>query len=219
MASPVVVSRIQNRRGLQSQFNAGPGTLYPNGYNGVGGYGSLPGFDSTNYPNVLLPGELALCTDTRRTFLGNINGEFIELSAPVTGDIVLSPTVVVLPPVGTFTVIPELTYTATPFMTFLYDLTDSLSADWNVIGTTFSRNGQLQVTATAYFVGVPNPPFPTPTPVTLSDTGTEINTVLPNSITFRAQYDISHTNIEIMYMHDFAGSLTFSTSTIKWLPF
>src|SRR5271165_5499288 len=36
MAEPVVVSRIQNRRGLQADFNA----LYPPGYQGTGGFES-----------------------------------------------------------------------------------------------------------------------------------------------------------------------------------
>lgn len=76
MAAPVVVSRIQSRRGTQAQFDA----LYPLGYSGIGGYGSLPGFNSTNYPNVLMPGELALCTDTRRVFLGNLNAEYLEFA-------------------------------------------------------------------------------------------------------------------------------------------
>ena len=83
MASPVVVSRIQNRRGTQVQFDA----LYPVGYTGIGGYGSLPGFNVTNFPDVLLPGELAFCTDTRRLFIGNINGEYTEVGgggAPAT---------------------------------------------------------------------------------------------------------------------------------------
>jgi hypothetical protein len=75
MASPVVVSRIQNRRGTQAQFDA----LYPVGYTGIGGYGSLPGFNATNFPDVLLPGEVAFCTDTRRFFIGNINAEYTEV--------------------------------------------------------------------------------------------------------------------------------------------
>jgi len=84
MTSPVVSSRIQNRRGTQDQFNGVSG-IYPDGYDGVGGYGSQPGFDITNYPNVLQPGEIALCTDTRRTFVGNLNGSYVELAAGVGG--------------------------------------------------------------------------------------------------------------------------------------
>jgi len=70
MASPVTVSRIQNRRGTQAQFNA----LYPPGYTGTGPV------NINLYPNILMPGELALCTDTRRVFLGNLSGEYIELA-------------------------------------------------------------------------------------------------------------------------------------------
>lgn len=77
MASPVVVTRIQNRRGTQAQFDA----LYPPGYTGVGGYGSIVGFNATNFPDVLLPGEMAFCTDTRNVFLGNVNAEYVQLSA------------------------------------------------------------------------------------------------------------------------------------------
>ena len=162
MSTPVVVSRIQNRRGTQSQFNGsyvppGPGPIYPTGYNGIGGFGSVSGpliattstsgtgsvatvsfaaatylenspigssvtitgvtpvgyngiwtvtassgtsvsfasattgvqtvagtitrpYNSINYPSVLLAGELALCTDSGRVFMGNINGEYLEIS-------------------------------------------------------------------------------------------------------------------------------------------
>lgn len=204
MASPVVVSRIQNRRGQQSQFDL----LYPPGYTGVGGYGSLPGFTSTNFPDVLLPGEIAFCTDSRRTFIGNTNGEYVELSPaapppPPLGPLTLLPLILQLPPVGVFTTIPALTYTATPFFTLLYDLTDNLSPDWNSVGTNFSRNGTLQLT----IVG---------TTPTLTDSGTEINLTL-NTISFQAVYSAG--NINIQYMHNFAGNLTLSSTSIIWLPF
>lgn len=74
---PVTVTRIQNRRGTYSQFLA----LYPIGYNGVGGFDSVPGYTPTAYPNVLQPGELALCTDNRKMFMGNLNGEYIQVGA------------------------------------------------------------------------------------------------------------------------------------------
>jgi hypothetical protein len=211
MATPVVVTRIQNRRGTQAQFDA----LYPPGYTGIGGFGSLPGFTLANFPGVLVSGELALVTDTRRMFMGNINGEYIELdSATSLNSIDLLPIVITLPPAAVFTVIPSLTYAATPFTKILYDITDSVNPDWNIVGTDFSRNGQLEITAVDYFLPVwPNEP------VTLTDTGTEINLVSPNQISFIAQYDLTQTLIEILYMHDFAGSLTFSSASIKWLPF
>jgi len=207
MASPVVVSRIQNRRGLQSQFDA----LYPPGYNGIGGYGSQPGFDATNYPDVLLPGEMALCTDSRKMFIGNINAEYVELAEANAGALDLPPVVIQLPPVGVFTTIPALTYQATPFFTLLYDLTDDLSPDQNVPGTDFSRNGTLQITAIKYIAAPPA--------ATLTDSGTEINNALPSTISFIAEYDGTNTLIEIKYMHDFPGNLTFSSSSIIWQPF
>ena len=108
--TPVVVSRIQNRRGFQTDFN----NLYPSGQPGTG-------------PNVLQPGELALCTDTGRVFMGTvvngINGYYIELTAGGGGSLPpgaleLTPVVVSLPPAATWT--SMLTpFTPTPFFTML----------------------------------------------------------------------------------------------------
>lgn len=199
--APVVVSRIQNRRGTQSQFHG----LYPAGYAGVGGFGSLPGFDITNYPNVLMPGELALCTDSRRTFIGNLNGEYLELAEDISGGgILLGPLEVSLAPAASFTVIPALTYLATPFTDFFYSITDSASADWNTVGVNFSRNGTLTITAIS-------------TSATLTDTGTEINTLVPDNISFIAT--LVGSNIQISYMHNFPGNLNFNTSSVKWRAF
>lgn len=78
---PVTVTRIQNRRGTYSQFL----NLYPVGYSGVGGFNSIPGYTAAAYPNVLQPGELALCTDNRKMFMGNLNGEYIEVGAGTGG--------------------------------------------------------------------------------------------------------------------------------------
>jgi len=202
--APVVVSRIQNRRGTQSQFDG----LYPPGYSGVGGYNSgsyNPAFTPTNFPNVLMPGELALCTDSRRTFMGNLNGEFLELAENIAGSgLQLGPLEVTLPPVSTFTVIPSLTYLATPFTDFFYSITDSASPDWNTTGVTFSRNGILTITAIS-------------TSAVLTETGTEINTQVPNDISFIAT--LTGTNIQISYMHNFSSNLNFSTSSIQWQAF
>lgn len=239
MASPVVVSRIQNRRGTQVQFDgyvyspSGPNSVYPNGYNGIGGYNNFPNFNSTNYPNVLLPGELAFCTDSRRIFLGNLNGEYVEVAevSPLPEEF-LKPSIWVLPPSATFvpvtTTVPgpppgflpitiNLEYQATPFFNIIYDITDSMLPDWNSVGINFSKNGELKITAVADFAPIPNPPFPDITSVTLTDTGTEINLVQPADIQFIAQYN--GTNIQILYKHDFAGPLTLSVNTIAWLPF
>ena len=223
MASPVVVSRIQNRRGTQDQFNGLTG-IYPNGYDGIGGYnppGTGPvGYTSSTYPNVLMPGELALCTDSGRVFMGSVNGTYIEITKPIipiSNNITLQPLTLVLIPVAIPTVIPALSYAATPFFSLLYDITDNLNPDWNLPGTNFSKNGEIQITGVLpAFPPIPNPPFSPIVPVTLSDTGIEVNTTAFD-ITFTAQY--SGINIEIMYTHNFPGSLIFNTSSIIWLPF
>ena len=218
MSTPVTVTRIQNRRGTQDQFNA----LYPVGYNGIGGYGSIVGFTSDAYPNVLLPGEIALCIDSRNAYIGNVNGEYVPFSTGSSSANLadLTPLVVHLAPAGSFTVIPALTYSTTPFNTILYDITDSIDANWNLPGSNFSRNGRLEITATSTFSSVPAiPPYPPVTPVTLNDIGTEINLVYPNSIDFIAQYDVTTSNIEILYTHNFSGTLTFSTTSISWVAF
>lgn len=197
MASPVTVSRIQNRRGTQAQFDA----LYPPGYTGVGPV------DINIWPNILMPGELALTTDTRRIFLGNLTGEYLEIETATGGGILLGPLVIQLPPAGIFTPIPQLDYLPTPFFTLLYDITDSLSPDQNVVGTTFSRNGEMKITAVTDFG---------PGSVSLSDTSIDVNTTLFD-ISFSADYN--GPVIEISYMHNFLGNLTLSSSTILWLPF
>jgi len=196
MASPVTVSRIQNRRGTQAQFDA----LYPPGYTGVGPV------NINLYPNILMPGELALATDTRRIFLGNLNGEYVEL-ASVGAGILLSPLVISLPPVGIFTVIPELTFISTPFFNILYSITDSLNPDWNTVGTTFSRNGEMKITAATFGGGT----------VSLTDSSVDVNNTIYD-ISFTADYNVIP-SIEISYMHNFPGNLTFSSGTILWLPF
>ena len=200
MSSPVVVSRIQNRRGVQADFDA----LYPVGYTGIGGC------DINVYPNILLSGELALCTDSRRVFLGNLDGEYVEIPIVLGGGIFLPPLVVILPPVGVFTTIPELDYLPTPFFTLLYSLTDTVLPDWNTVGSNFSKNGELKITA------IDNE---TPVRATLTDTGTEIN-LTANDISFMVEYVNSPSqHIAITYKHDFSSDLTFSTSTISWVPF
>lgn len=274
MANPVVVSRIQNRRGTQDQFDA----LYPPFFNGTSGYGGVfnqtpidnvttsasgtvvtvltdgskypvgtnitidgvvpstyngefvvtstsptqitfassasgsitvpgtlyPTYNSTLFPNVLLPGELALCTDSRRVFVGNLNGGFVEMSLEIpTNDIQLLPIVLTLPPNA-----PNwnsvISFPATPFFSLLYDLTDNPNPNWNSTGVNFSKNGKLEITATT-------------TLAQLSDSGTEINNSLPADINFKA--DLVGPNIEISYRHDFPYSLTFSSGSVHWLPF
>jgi len=203
MAAPVVVSRIQNRRGTQAQFDA----LYPVGYTGVGGYGdpNFPGFDSTNYPNVLLPGEIALCTDTRAIFIGNLNAEYVSVGFDGTlEDLIFIPAMFILPPSATFVPLTGagIYYAPVPFFTIEYSATDSNVANWNSIGDSFSRNGELRITALA-------DPY-----TTLTDIGAEINLTSSN-ISFQSVY--SGGAIELQYMHDFPGPIIFSTATIQWV--
>lgn len=222
MTSQVVVSRIQNRRGTQTQFDGypysslGPNSLYPVGYTGIGGYGSFPTFDAINYPSVLMPGELALCTDTRRLLMGNINGEYIEVTTdqPMY-DIVLTPLVTQLPPSPlTYSTILPLTYSPRPFFTLLYSLVDVITTNPNQVGNSFSKMGELKISATVDFAPIPNPPFQPLLPVTLMDTGTEVNATAFD-INFKTEYDLFG-NIQIMYTHNFPTSLSFSTSSIIW---
>ena len=153
--------------------------------------------------------ELALCTDSRRIFLGNENGEYVEIPIIFSGGLFLPPMTISLATAGSFTYIPELDYSPTPFFTLLYDLTDdTLMEDWNTVGTNFSKNGELKITA------INNEP----PDASLTDTGTEINLTPLYDISFKAVYNsapIPH--IEIWYTHNFPGNLTFSTSTISWI--
>ena len=211
MASPVTVSRIQNRRGTQAQFDA----LYPPGYTGVGPV------NINLWPNILMPGELALCTDTRRIFLGNLTGEYVEIASVLGGGILLAPLVIQLPPTVVFPAPPifvpinpsggfveSLDYLATPFFTLLYDITDNTAnPDWNTVGTSFSRNGEMKITAATFGGGT----------VSLTDSSVDVNNTVYD-ISFTADYN-SPATIEISYSHNFPGSLTFSSSTILWLPF
>jgi len=218
--APVVVSRIQNRRGTQDQFNA----LYPVGYNGIGGYGDpdFPGFDSTSYPNVLMPGELALCTDSRKIFMGNINAEYVQLTTEVGDGIALNPITWVLEPVGVFTPVQRkiifpaletitLEYRSTPFLDILYSLTDNPSPDWTLPGNNYAKNGTMNITSIDVPAGF----------ASLSDAGTEINNYPARSVSFIAQYEynILGSKIQILYKHDFPVNLTLNISTIQWLPF
>ena len=198
MASPVVVSRIQNRRGTQSQFDM----LYPPGYYGVGGYGSIAGFTPVAYPNVLAPGELALCTDSRKVIVGNLNGEYVTLLTGATAGIELIPVTVELSP-GTAN-ISALTYSTTNFFTILYDIADVAGAGRP--GVNFSRNGEMKITCLA-----------PPGPANLVDSSSSINLNPTYNINFFAQYNTANTMIEIHYQHNFPTSLYLSTSTIRWI--
>ena len=198
MATPVVISRMQNRRGTQSEFN----NLYP----------TYPGTGS----NILQPGELALCTDTSRVFIGNLNGTYFELGsgggASPLSNLALVPIVISLPPAASPTVIPSLNYLPTPFLSILYSIVDVVTLDPNVVGVNFSKGGELSITATTNFA--PSPPL---FPVSLIDNGNEIN-LTAFDINFTANYNTLGTLIEVSYTHNFPGNLTFSTSSIIWAP-
>lgn len=192
MATPVVVSRIQNRRGTQSQFDS----LYTS-YPGVG-------------PNILQPGEIALCTDTHRIFIGNVNGTYDELGTASSNDIILEPFVKQLAPAASYTLIPEMTIDPTAFFTYLYSVTNSASLDPGSIGVTFSRNGELKLTSVVNFV----PVLPL-APVTMTDVSVEINTSAYD-ISFNAEYNNTQTGIDIKYKHNFPGNLVLAISSIQW---
>ena len=196
---------MQNRRGTQSEFN----NLYP----------TYPGTGS----NILQPGELALCTDTLRVFIGNLNGEYFEIGTGSGGggsvaNLELVPLVISLPPAASPTVISSLTHIPTPFLSLLYSIVDVTTGDPNAVGTNFSKNGELSITSTVNFVPAPPVfPFPQILPVSLVDTGNEVNTTAFD-INFTANYNITGTLIEISYTHNFSSNLTFSTSSIIWVP-
>lgn len=282
MATPTIVTRIQNRRGTQDQFDA----LYPAAYVSAAGatstgvtitvsdttgiytyarpvvsagigafqagtyvvsvdsateftvnlipstplsggasevsiekYNGTGGVDIAEYPNVLLPGELALCTDTRKVFIGNINGEYTELQNANTE----APVVKILPPAATFTDISGLRFKSTPFLTVLYSLVNIVSPDWNdVSGTTFSRQGEMKITAidsTSPPPADPGPPFPTPTNISLVDFSSDVNTVSGSDISFTAVYVDSGENIQLQYIHNFPSSVSMSVGTLIWIPF
>lgn len=286
MTTPTIVTRIQNRRGTQAQFDS----LYPTSYTSAPGatsvgeiitiadttglyvnaipkvtagigqfapgtyivsvdsptefvvnippvvplsggatvvsvekYNGVGGVLIAEYPNILLPGEFALCTDTRQLYLGNINGEYITVQGSASSvDLVLSPVVVVLPPSGVYADIDGIKFDVTPFRTLYYSVSDSLDPDWNTVGSLFSQNGELKVTAIDAASPPPpdpGPPYPTPTNVNLTDTSTAVNSSGPYNISFKAIHTDLGASIQIQYMHDFPGDLTFSTGSLIWLPF
>lgn len=201
MTSQVVLSRIQNRRGTQVQFNALYTSLNP-----------------LANEQQLQPGEIGVCTDTGRMFMGTelnifpIPNSYIEIlsnSTPlvITGQISFTPLIVTLAPVGTFTTISSLAinlglYTSgnIGFYEILYNVYELPPA---MSSPPFSRSGVLNLsTSTSY--------------ATLTDTSTDINPT-SSDISFQAVY--SGGSVEIQYQHNFTGDVVLSTSTILWAPF
>lgn len=222
--TPVVVSRIQNRRGLKDDFLY----LYPPGYNGVDGFGYIPSYTEENpqYQNILQPGELALCTDSRELFMGNVNGQYIKLNVDSSlepENLILRPNSIVLQPTASYQPLSEDNYefSPRPFLNILYDITDTvidtgsaiLPSAPNTTGVNFARSGQLTITATG-------------TLATLSDNHTVINNYplipqpiigpYPPDVDFKVEYNEGG-NLLLKYKHNFPGPLTFTTSTIVWI--
>ena len=200
--TPVIISRMQNRRGTKSEFLS----LYPAGYPGTGG--------CTNV-DVLQPGELALCTDTREMFVGNLNGEYFLINGGSgggggSGAPSFTPLLTALPPSSIFVPVPGMAYTTTPFLTVLYSVVDGTGTTANSVGINYAKNGELKITAVNISSSIPSGT------VTLVDTGAEINATPQYDIGFKAVYDTTGANINIYYMHTFPGNLLFSTSTIVW---
>lgn len=199
--TPVVVTRIQNRRGTQDQFDA----LYPVGYLGVGGFGDpdFPGFNEANYPNVLLPGELALCTDSRRAFIGNINGEYAEISLNLgpESEIVLSPVKFSLVPSATYQT-TGITYDRSPFFQILYNISDtSIDPVPTDTGVNYSSSGTMTISSTTG-------------QTLLQNSMTEIE-VVPAGLSFVSVYNGN--SVEVHYKHNFPGTLNLYTATIRWI--
>jgi len=246
MTSPVIVSRIQNRRGTQVQFDgyaynpAGPNSVYPSDTTGAGYYPATPdsNFTPTNYPNVLLPGELALCTDSGRVFLGNLNGGYVELAELQGSGQYLQPISWTLPPTYTSPnppvwtavtntlpgpIVVPLEYSPTPFFMINYNVSDNGSSDWNIVGNNFSRSGLLNITAVTPTTPAPPPPVPASpnpapwSPVSLTDTGSEVNATPTYDVSFNAYYVSGQ--IQIWYSHNFPGNLILNTSTLTWTTF
>lgn len=192
MALPVVVSRIQNRRGTQDQFD----NLYTS-YPGVG-------------PNILQPGELCLCTDSHRIFIGNVNGTYDELGTATSNDIILQPFIKQLAPAASFTIIPELSILPTSFFDVFYSVTNASILDAGAIGNSFARNGELKVTAIVNYVATPPAG-----PVTLIDQSVDINTTAYD-VSFEARYNNTYTSIDFFYKHNFTTNLVFASSSIQW---
>ena len=122
-----LITRFTNRRGTQAEFDS----LYPPGYKGVGGV------NLKEYPDVLAQGEIGLCTDTARVFLGTLNGEYIELdSAGIdkVHQLMIRPLSVILPPSSGFARIPHLDSIYTSMLIIKYSITDNTAPRWTEPG-------------------------------------------------------------------------------------
>lgn len=192
MANEVVVSRIQNRRGTQAEFDALPNPK-------------------------LQPGEIGLITDTDRVFIGNADGTLLELTVSSSAGINFTPIISTLvptysdvhipPPSDSWTIIPVLDFAPTDFLNILYSATENTPDE--SIPPGFSKNGELTITSSAQLVA------------TLNDAGTEINTYSTPTpeLGLMVSFSGDNSTIQVKYTHNFPYSLTFKTGTIQWAPF
>lgn len=196
-SSPVIVSRIQNRRGTQAEFDS----LYPPGYKGVGG---------ATGNKVLQPGEIGLCLDSRRVFIGTLNGEYIEFGQGAgtggggTGTFSFEPLTLSLAPSSSFIAIPALSLSTTPFFNIFYSAADSATT-LGAVGNNYARNGTLTITATK-------------SNATLTDNYTSI-TDNQYELDFIAELSSNGADIQVKYRHNFPSALTLTTGTMAWAAF
>lgn len=203
--TPVVVSRIQHRRGTQDQFNA----LYPPGYTGVGGYDG----PST----ILQPGELAVCMDSRRVFVGALNGEYFEMgtgsgtggggSSECCGGLI-AVSIPLQPSPDTYAPVPGVRFNPTPFHDIQYSATDATSPDVDAPGTMYTRSGKLTITSLKQSAASDL--------VNLVDYSVEVNKTVYDLV-FRADYDGDGKSILVSYRHNFPMPLRMTTSSIVWI--
>jgi len=215
--SQVVISRIQNRRGTIAEFQA----LYPLDYDGSSGYNStkFPNYNPTDYPNVLQPGEIGLCTDSEQLFIGSINGTYLGVQVEESNNnLNFAPIVVLLQPSNWIAVGPELEFDPpiSSFLNIFYTLSDV-----NPItgaANQYSKNGTMSITETASLVQLSDTGIEINTyPVTLDPNGIPLN---PIDISFETRYtSIPGGSIQVFYKHNFPNPLYLSTATIQWGPF
>ena len=190
----VVLSRIQNRRGTQAEFNALYNIGAPSG-------------------EQLQPGEIGMCTDTKRVFIGTTTGAYTELNAAghslvATDALEFIPMQATLVPqtswtsIGIFAYTVPSTATSIGVLNILYSLTEPVT----LATAPYTKNGTLCVTSTT-------------TSASLTDTGSEINlyTGTAPDISFRAIFGGG--TVQIQYKHNFTGSLIIKASTVHWVGF
>ena len=193
-----LVTRFTSRRGTQAEFDA----LYPPGYTGTGGV------DLKLYPKVLAQGEMGVCLDTSRVFLGALNGEYIELdSSSDVQQLMVRPATVILPPSSGFARLPHLDSIYSPFLLIKYSITDNIGAEWTAPGVRYTKSGTLRITAS-------NGEYPTAV-----DTGNEISYDYSKDVYFTVKTDTAKNNIYVYYRHNFPWPLRLSTAVVSWVGF